>query len=75
MKKTSIKSSVVDGELNLELHKTDATLLAKARDIGALLHKMHQEEGNPLCDAVDAVLKKFGPVVADGEEAESGGES
>jgi hypothetical protein len=28
MKKTSIKSSVVDGELNLELHKTDATLLA-----------------------------------------------
>lgn len=45
-----------DGNLTVELHKPDLVVLQKARDIGAGLVAMQQETGQPLFDAVDAIL-------------------
>jgi|GEM_PF-6290300 len=46
-----------DGKLTLELHRADKTILQKAHAIGLVLAAMHQEAGQSLVDAVNAILK------------------
>jgi hypothetical protein len=50
-----------DGKFSVELHKPDVKELEKARGIGEALLQMNQLVGQPLVDAVDAILAAMGP--------------
>jgi hypothetical protein len=63
-----MKPTLKDGKLSVELHKTDTAQLTKARFLGRLLRGMHQEEGDALIEAVNAILAKFGGKAVAGEE-------
>lgn len=55
-----MKPILKDNKLDVDLNKTEVAQLTKARDLGTLLAKLHQDEGLALVGAVDGVLKKFG---------------
>jgi len=47
-----------DGKFTVKLHTPDKAILEKASDIGHALIKMNQATGQPLVDAVKAILKQ-----------------
>ena len=47
-----------NGKLTVELHKPDVAVLENAKAIGEALAAMQQEFGEPLADAVDAILNE-----------------
>ncbi len=68
-----MKTSIVDRVLKVELHKREVDRLRGVReDIGQLLLTLHKPEGEPLCDAVDAILAKFGPPTNQDEDTNGG---
>lgn len=44
-------------QLTVELHKPERAILEKARDLGEQLLALHQPDGAPLVDAIDAILQ------------------
>lgn len=46
-----------DGKLVVELHKPDVAILEKARAIGKALTAMNQGTGEPLVEAIDAIVE------------------
>lgn len=62
-----MKPHFKNGRLTVELHKPDEALLRKARELGEALTAMNQPTGQPLVEAVDAILGPSG-VIQDEEE-------
>jgi len=53
-----MKPLLIDGKLEVLLHKSDIVHLQKAKAIGELLVELIQEEGTPLVEAINAILAK-----------------
>jgi len=53
-----MKPMLVDGKLEVLLHKSDIVQLQKAKEVGKLLMELAQDEGTPLVEAIDAILAK-----------------
>jgi len=51
-----MNTSIKNDELFVELNQTEKNTLNRAKKIGVLLTKLHQETGKPLTDAIDSIL-------------------
>ena len=64
-------TKVKDGKLVVKLHKKDITVLDRATELGCLLVELrHDELGNALAEAADAILTEIEPLTVKPEAAE-----
>ena len=55
-----MKPMLVNGKLEVHLHKADVVQLQKTRELGELLMQLYQtDEGEMLIEAVDAILHEY----------------